>query len=339
MLSALIRTRRTGAAAAEMALVLPLLLMILFGSFEVGNYFLSAHIVQQGGSRRRALSPPGRTSLARCGLACADGPTDTQIKNSCGPASSPAARPPGIFGLDNDRSDGHRHLRHHRLVRDGGIYTVADRRGSPWTVSAAVPYPSLFSHRIRLPGADSQCRAASRGDGHMNVFAVLRRCRMRARPSSRWCCRCCSCSCSGIIDAGRLMWEYNRAEKATQMGARFAVVTDMIPASTRHARDFALVERRDLRADQPGSALSVFHKHDLRQYRRRAPDGWWMLIPVAAFTQCRRPHAPHDTRRSPRPMSRSNIANVGLGYAGDPNGPDVAPLVTVQSDRTYTSGR
>ena len=34
----------------------------------------------------------------------------------------------------------------------------------------------------------------------------------------------------GIIDAGRFMWEYNEAEKATQMGARYAVVAD--PAAT-----------------------------------------------------------------------------------------------------------
>ena len=32
-----------GAAAAEMALVLPLLLVILFGSIELGNYFLDQH--------------------------------------------------------------------------------------------------------------------------------------------------------------------------------------------------------------------------------------------------------------------------------------------------------
>ena len=30
----------------------------------------------------------------------------------------------------------------------------------------------------------------------------------------------------GIIDAGRFMWELNRAEKATQIGARMAIVTD-----------------------------------------------------------------------------------------------------------------
>ena len=34
----------------------------------------------------------------------------------------------------------------------------------------------------------------------------------------------------GIIDVGRLMWTWNRAEKATQMGARYAVVADMVPA-------------------------------------------------------------------------------------------------------------
>ncbi len=34
----------------------------------------------------------------------------------------------------------------------------------------------------------------------------------------------------GIIDAGRFLYETNRAEKATQMGARYAIVTDVMPA-------------------------------------------------------------------------------------------------------------
>ena len=38
-----IRTDRSGAAAAEMALVIPLLLTILFGSIELGNYFMNEH--------------------------------------------------------------------------------------------------------------------------------------------------------------------------------------------------------------------------------------------------------------------------------------------------------
>jgi len=37
----------TGSAAAELALVTPLLLVILAGTFEVGNYFRSEHLVQK----------------------------------------------------------------------------------------------------------------------------------------------------------------------------------------------------------------------------------------------------------------------------------------------------
>ena len=36
---------RKGTAAAEMALVTPLLIILMFGSFELGNYFLSEHVV------------------------------------------------------------------------------------------------------------------------------------------------------------------------------------------------------------------------------------------------------------------------------------------------------
>ena len=43
-LAAFIRNVR-GTAATEMALVLPLLLIIMFGSFEIGNYFRNEHIL------------------------------------------------------------------------------------------------------------------------------------------------------------------------------------------------------------------------------------------------------------------------------------------------------
>ncbi len=57
----------------------------------------------------------------------------------------------------------------------------------------------------------------------------------------------------GVIDAGRFMWEYNRAEKATQMGARYAVVTDpVIPALASYS--FA-VSGEELPGDTVDNAL------------------------------------------------------------------------------------
>jgi hypothetical protein len=38
---------RTASAGAEMALSLPLMLVLLFGAFDLGNYFMSEHVVQK----------------------------------------------------------------------------------------------------------------------------------------------------------------------------------------------------------------------------------------------------------------------------------------------------
>ena len=38
---------QNGSAAVEMVLVTPLLLVLMFGAFDVGNYFLSEHVVQK----------------------------------------------------------------------------------------------------------------------------------------------------------------------------------------------------------------------------------------------------------------------------------------------------
>lgn len=39
----------------------------------------------------------------------------------------------------------------------------------------------------------------------------------------------------GIIDGGRFLWEYNMAEKATQVGVRVAVVTNVLSSGLRDA--------------------------------------------------------------------------------------------------------
>ena len=131
----------------------------------------------------------------------------------------------------------------------------------------------------------------------------------------------------GMIDAGRFMWESNRAEKATQMGARYAVVTEMVPNGLE-GYSFALSD--GILAGDPvpianfdravcntttctctGSACGSVG------YDATAFDA--IVARMAAMYP---------------PITDSNVEveyrNVGLGYAGDPNGPDVAPLVTVR---------
>ena len=125
----------------------------------------------------------------------------------------------------------------------------------------------------------------------------------------------------GIIDVGRLMWTWNRAEKATQMGVRYAVVTDMVPA-TLATQNFALTNGVPGGSPVPTSAFSSTSCDNVG-----CSGGWG--YDAAAFT-----NIVTRMRRIMPTITAANVIvdyeNVGLGYAGDPNGPDVAPLVTVR---------
>lgn len=133
----------------------------------------------------------------------------------------------------------------------------------------------------------------------------------------------------GIIDAGRYMWEHNRAEKATQMGTRYAVVTDMVPSGLA-TYSFALNDNIQAGNAVPSSSFnsavcnattcaceggggSVCNSlgYDPEAFANIVERMQWMYPAIT----------PADVEIEYR--------NVGLGYAGDPNGPDVAPLVTV----------
>lgn len=123
----------------------------------------------------------------------------------------------------------------------------------------------------------------------------------------------------GTIDVGRLMWTWNRAEKATQMGVRFAVVTDPIPSDLNE--DFAV--QHSLVGGDPVPP-SVFSSTTCNNsactpnwgYDAAAFDA--LVTRMALFMPEIRAQNVVVTYR-----------NVGLGFAGDPNGPDVAALVTV----------
>lgn len=132
----------------------------------------------------------------------------------------------------------------------------------------------------------------------------------------------------GIIDAGRLLWNINQAEKATQVGARVAVVTDVISTGlgTQSYVGVGGLTQGDL---IPATALSA-----LRCTRTAC----------TCTGSCPTGYATANSTSFDRIVTRmsymepditaSNVAityrGSGLGFAGDPNGMEIAPLVTVE---------
>jgi len=125
----------------------------------------------------------------------------------------------------------------------------------------------------------------------------------------------------GIIDVGRLMFTWNRAEKATQMGVRHAIVTDMVPA-TLASQNFAISN-----GIPGGDPVPTSQFDNTTCDQTTCTNGWG--YDSAAFTAI-----VNRMRMAMPQITAANVEidyeNVGLGYAGDPNGPDVAPLVTVR---------
>lgn len=126
----------------------------------------------------------------------------------------------------------------------------------------------------------------------------------------------------GMIDAGRWMWTYNRAEKATQMGARLAVVTNSVSST--------------IGASYVGACSPALTQGDL------IPASCFSAPVTCTSTGCSSGtedsaafNAIVDRMKNFLPeLSASNVtvqySASGLGYAGNPNGPDVSPLVTVK---------
>lgn len=146
----------------------------------------------------------------------------------------------------------------------------------------------------------------------------------------------------GIVDAGRWLWTYNRAEKATQMGARFAVVADPIsPGINTSYLGVGGLTQGDL---IPATAFGKI-----------TCTGSGTVASPSASCSCAATPCPtlgtanatafkavQDRMRLFLPEIRpSNIiidySSSGLGYAGNPGGRDLYPLVTVKlSGLRYT---
>lgn len=138
----------------------------------------------------------------------------------------------------------------------------------------------------------------------------------------------------GIIDGCRFMWEVNRAEKATQMGARMAAVINPVAGGLATA-DFTgqSCNGTVLKAGDPltncANILPQITCTDSSCTCSNCPGGLPGTYNSTAFTSLVSRMA--DMKPD---IKAANVEVVysgsGLGYAGDPTGADISPLVTVR---------
>ena len=147
----------------------------------------------------------------------------------------------------------------------------------------------------------------------------------------------------GIIDVGRLMWTWNRAEKATQMGVRYAVATDMVPnglASYSFVVNGGLSQGDAIPESSFGGASCYLDAGAVKCDCTGTCSGITLIDSgsdaLTAFNNIvsrMRLFMPQITASS----VQIDYGYSGLGYAGDPNGSDVSPLITVRiKDMTFT---
>jgi Flp pilus assembly protein TadG len=132
-------TNQSGAAGAEMALIVPLLVTLMFGSFELGNYFWNEHKVVKG--VRDASRYASRQSFTKFSCAAVtDSAVLTQIKNVARTGQVVGGTAKVYDWVDNDVTVS-------VTCASGtqtGIYKGMAGGAPIVTVSAAVGYTSLF---------------------------------------------------------------------------------------------------------------------------------------------------------------------------------------------------
>lgn len=136
----------------------------------------------------------------------------------------------------------------------------------------------------------------------------------------------------GIIDAARLAWDYNRIAKATQMGVRMAAVTDVLDSGLEAESYVGFVTSDGIVLTQgdriPQDALGrlVCTEDGCSCAAGTCPDSG--TFNDDAFDDIVERMAAIYPEVTPDKV-RVTYSGSGLGYAGDPNGMDISPTVTV----------
>lgn len=149
----------------------------------------------------------------------------------------------------------------------------------------------------------------------------------------------------GIIDAGRWMWSYNEMEKATQTGARVASATQIIPSGIAGTWVGQTVNGTVLTQGDniPVSAIGTIACTKAATTLSCSCTGVNLVIPSGVTNPASCPGTINSTGWDAILSRMKNIypeitdANVevdykasGLGYAGDPDGLNISPLITVR---------
>ncbi|MBT2187262.1 TadE/TadG family type IV pilus assembly protein [Sphingobium nicotianae] len=141
LLASFLRDRR-GTAAAEMALVTPLLIIIMFGAFEAGNYFWNEHVLIK--AVRDGARFAGRQSFGKYSCAAVTDSAAASAIRAVTRTGSPSGTTPRIAGW----TDAQVTLAVSCVSGESGIYAANAGDAPRVTVSATVPYTALFGSLI-----------------------------------------------------------------------------------------------------------------------------------------------------------------------------------------------
>lgn len=131
----------------------------------------------------------------------------------------------------------------------------------------------------------------------------------------------------GLVDFARALWQWNLAARATQVGVRFAVVSDFA------ARNLSTLDGAVLApvgTAVPASAVAPNPTVCTAEGCGPEADSTdAALLDRAAFARIVARMRAHHRRLGPDNVV-VEYRHVGLGLAGNPRGPDLDPIVTVR---------
>ena len=136
----------------------------------------------------------------------------------------------------------------------------------------------------------------------------------------------------GVIDAGRFLWEYNMAEKATQMGVRMAIVTNPVASKLAGPRQGGYSFSVSDGILQGNSVPTASFDNSVCDNASCSCTGG-NICPMSYDANAFSTIVARMQKMYP-PIAAPNVQviykNVGLGFAGDPDNPQVSALVTVK---------